>query len=233
MDIEPSTVAILDMLTRMKRTFNQRSDDLGSKVTSLVTDLDTICTTEFSRLGSDVESMNRQFLVFKDEVGSDFGSVDRLLKSALYNINDLMQETTTQGADTKLLKEEVKGIKKGVDELRVDVKELRTDVKELESNYTGLHARVVQLDLRVVVGAPHGSTLPSNETSSAVAGHTIEVTPSDDTSAPLTGLSNPTVNSPGMLSEGSFMVAGRLNILKQKLSLPNLGVLRRYVSSYM
>ena len=179
------------MLTRMERTFNQRFDDLGSKVISLsgkVTDLDTICTTEFSRLGSDVESMNRQLLVFKDEVGSDFGSVDRLLKSALYNIDDLMQETTTQGADTKLLKEEVKGIKKGVDELRVDVKELRTDVKELESNYTGLHAHVVQLDLRVVVGAPHGSTLPSNETSSAVAGHTIEVTPSDDTSAPLRSL---------------------------------------------
>ena len=93
--------------------------------------------------------------------------------------------------------------------------------------------RVVQLELRVVIGAPHASTLPSNNISSAATGHTIEVTPSDDTSAPLTGPSTPTVNSPGMLSEGSFMVAGRLNILKQKLSLPNLGVLRRYVSSCM
>ena len=165
------------MLTRMERTFNQRFDDLGSKVTSLggkvtslsgkVTDLDTTCTTEFSRLGSDVESTNRELLVFKDEVGSDFGSVDRLLKSALYNIDDLMQETTTQGADTKLLKEEVKGIKKGVDELRVDVKELRTDVKEFENSYTGLYVRVVQLELRVVIGAPHASTLPSNNISSA------------------------------------------------------------------
>ena len=150
----------------------------------------------------------------KDNVGS----VNRFLKSALHDADDLIQKTTALEAVTKHPKEDVKEIKKDIEELRVDVKELRTDVKEFENSYTELHVRVVQLELHVVIGAPHASTLPSNNISSAATGHTIEVTPSDDTSAPLASPKPPIISYPRVSSEGSFIVADRLNIQTKAVS---------------
>ena len=70
--------------------------------------LDTRCTSNFSPLGSKIESTNRQLLVLKEDVGS----VNRLLKSPLHSVDDLIQKTAALRIVT-YLKEDIKGDQEG------------------------------------------------------------------------------------------------------------------------